>query len=135
MSLTTNCMNLCFWGHLSMPNKLKDFPKNVASSVNVIPPHEQLLVTSNVQDEHPLLQSAIHSERAENQLCKRTLGDTSTFNVKQSTHLSPERPNHLVKKTSISLQWCYSTPNETTSNTTGVKKKKTNIRPKFAASQ
>ena len=83
--------------------------KNVAQSVNVAPPHEQLLSMSNVQDEHALLQSSIHAERAKTQLNNKRQHDSNTSNVKQNTHPSPESPAHLVKKTRILPQWCYST--------------------------
>ena len=68
---------------------------------------------SNVQDEHALLQSSIHAERAKTQLNNKRQHDSNTSSVKQNTHPSPESPAHLVRKTHILPQWCYITPIKT----------------------
>ena len=88
--------------------------KDVTQSANVTP-HEQLLPKSNVHEKHAILQSSIHAERAKTQLCENKQHNSGKCNVKQNTHLSPQSPTDIKKKTRILPQWCYSTPIKTPS--------------------
>ena len=80
---------------------------DVTQSANVTP-HEQLLPKSNVHEKHAFLQSSIHAERAKTQLCENKQHDSGKCNVKQNTHLSPQSPTDIGKKThfaSVVLQY------------------------------